>query len=265
MSITANGKGYFEGLMHLTAKFLVLATVCYSTEIYAAQPFQLSAYHIYVGTQLAWNDMHMHGNHPNMQYIQPVRNLGRFQVTSASSAMQAGLSVGLTWHTQQTWFSSFRFGLQGFGTMSNVQAKGLWTYTLHLPANHYHYSYAVHSSGYGAQLSMNLFQKHHWALFMGAGLGLDWLKSSTFKAVPIDGADQPSFHFVGATKRNIYYGLQVGCHYYMHRSAWGISYLYRNLGYVNSGMGVTALNVKAPAVNDHLQSHGIQISYTLFM
>lgn len=82
------------------------------------------------------------------------------------------------------WFSSYRVDVEGTHTLSKSSVRGNWAYTLHLPANHYRYSYDLAIATLGANFGVDVYRWEKLALFLQAGAGLDWLKTQNFNATP---------------------------------------------------------------------------------
>ena len=221
--------------------------------------------HWFVGLDGQLTLLHATGTTTGLEYSnRPGRLVGDFVPNGNSTGFAGGLSAGYAWHRMKRWFNTIQLSLEGMQTLSSPKVSGHWTYTLYSPFDEYRYAYQVKIKTLGIKLSTNIYRQNHIAPFIGIGLGVDWLTISHFEKTPINDADEVSFHFTGAEKRNLYYQGEFGLRYLIKKYTISVSYVYQYLGKVNTGGGQTAVGALSPAIENTLQSHNIRLNVSYY-
>jgi hypothetical protein len=203
------------------------------------------------------------GEHVNLRYTSPSANLGEFKVNSSDPGASIGVSTGINAKLKDHgWFPGYAITIDALQSIADSKVNGKWTYTLHSPANHYHYSYDVNVLTVGANLAIDLYRWRNFTAFIGPGCGIDWLQSRNFATDPIDASDVSTFRYTGDIDNNFYYQGEAGLRYSYGRKSLSLAYVYRDLGRVSSGAGTTQAGAIAPAIIDPVRTHNIQIGFS---
>lgn len=216
--------------------------------------------HWFAGLESAGIFLSPTGSHTNRKFTNRDASLGAFNVRSGSTGMNIGAFVGYAIQNNQHWFSAYRVNIEGTHTVITPKVKGKWEYTLHSPANNYRYQYYVAIKTLGANIGVDVYRWHHFAVFLQAGTGVDWLTSKDFSQTPEAGSDNVSLRFTGAKKSNLYYQGKIGVRYTLHHCAISLAYTYANLGKVNTGEGETGAGALASGLNDKIKTNNIQLA-----
>ena len=221
----------------------------------------------YVGVNSQITLPYASGTHSDLTYTNrkaPFNKVGTFDVNGEDIGTSLGIVAGYAMQRPSKWFSETRLSLQGSHTLLAPSIKGRWNYTLFSPAATYDYRYDVETSLLGVNVETDIYQWGSIAPFIGAGMGIDWLKSEHFSTAPVNNASTVSYRFVGSRNRNIYYQGELGMRYRSHQYAVSLAYVYQYLGKVNSGQGETAVGAIAPAIEDKLQQHSLQLQINYY-
>ena len=197
-----------------------------------------------------------------MAYGNTNSSMGDFNLKkiSATNLIDLNIAMRVLSDKNSSWFNALYAGIEFWGNTSAMTAKGEFTATDFLPADHYSYQYAISSQNIGVMAKLDVFAYGRFQPYFILGFGSAQVNTSKFEMTPIGDSDVSNFTYEGKKKNNWYYKVALGLDYSLNNHIKvGTNYFYSDLGKYSTGNGQQTPLI-SPALQKHLSISGIAFS-----